>query len=259
MRSPLTPQWQLPPTDLTLVSGEIHIWRSPLTLTDQQRDRYWQILARDERSRADRYRLPQHRQRAIAARGILRTLLGRYLAHDPAQIRFSYTPQGKPVLAHPLGLAPLEFNLSHSEDLMLCAVTLNQAIGIDLEQIRPLSDLSQLTQRFFAPSEHQAIQALAPEQQPQAFFQYWTIKEAILKAIAHGIGGLDTVELAIDQGKPHILRAPTLDPTNPWDVRLLVPAVGFVGAIAAPFFPHPLQFWQWPPSPLPTSSTNRPN
>jgi 4'-phosphopantetheinyl transferase len=247
VRSPLTPLWPLPPTDLTLQSGEVHLWRSPLTLSAEQRDRYWQTLSPDERLRADRYRFPQHRQRAIAARGILRALLGRYLAQDPAQLSFAYTPQGKPFLPHSPRFPSLEFNLSHSEDLMLCAVALNHAVGIDLEQIRPLSDLSRLTQRFFAPSEHQAIQALGLDQQPQAFFQYWTVKEAILKAIAHGIGGLETVELAFDQGQPQIIRAPALDPSTRWDVRLLVPEVGFIGAIAAPVSQFQPRFLQWQP------------
>ncbi len=258
------PTWLLPPVTLDLHPGEVHIWRSPLA--QPTRD-FWSLLSADEQARCDRLRFPQHRQRAIGARGILRTLLGRYLQQPPDQLQFVYVAHGKPSLAPAWLLAgqSLEFNLSHSQDWMLCAFALNQPVGIDLEQIRPMGDLAALTQRFFAPAEHRAIQALPADQQTSAFFQYWTCKEAILKATAKGLGGLDTVELefppGISQeaplapGQPVVRRAP-----NPggsaerWQVRSLMPMAGFWGAIAS----HPeaatpqalspvaqLRFWQW--------------
>jgi 4'-phosphopantetheinyl transferase len=243
VRSPPTPIWQLPPPGLSLSPGDVHVWRSPLSLTDDQRDRFWQTLSPDERSRAERYRFPQHRQRAIAARGILREILGQYLTQDPACLQFDYTPHGKPALVLSPGLPTLEFNLSHAQDLMLCAVTLDHPVGIDLEQIHPVADLAQLTQRFFAPSEHQTIQALPHDQQSAAFFQHWTVKEAILKAIAQGLGGLETVEMTFAQGQPQLIQAPEVE--NIWDVRSFIPEPEFMGAIATTGALPQHHFWQF--------------
>lgn len=201
------------------------------------------MLSADERSRAERYHFPQHRQRAIAARGILRSILGQYLGQDPAGLRFDYTPHGKPVLALTANAPPLEFNLSHAEDVMLCAITLESPVGIDLEQIHPVSDLARLTERFFAASEHERIQALPLDEQSAAFFQYWTVKEAVLKAIAQGLGGLETLELTFIQDQPRLLRAPGGE--NAWDVRSFIPEPGFMGAIATPRPFSCYEFWHW--------------
>lgn len=243
MRSPPLAHWQLPPSELSLGPKTVHIWRSSLILTEPQRQHFWQTLSVDERSRAERFHFPQHRQRAIAARGTLRELLGRYLGQDPAELQFDYTPHGKPVLVLTSNDLPLEFNLSHAEDVMLCAITLESPVGIDLEQIHPVSDLARLTERFFAPSEHERIQTLPIDDQSVAFFQYWTVKEAVLKAIAQGLGGLETLELTFIQDQPRLLRAP--EGENSWDVHSFVPEPGFMGAIATTERSPCYEFWQW--------------
>lgn len=243
MRSPPVAHWQRPPSGLSLASEAVHIWRAPLTLTEPQRQHFWQTLSADERSRAERFHFLQHRQRAIAARGILRAILGQYLGQDPAGLRFDYTPHGKPVLVPTANALPIEFNLSHAEDVMLCAITLESPVGIDLEQIHPVSDLARLTDRFFAPSEHERIQALPQDEQSAAFFQYWTVKEAVLKAIAQGLGGLETLELTFIQDQPQLLRAP--GGVNAWEVRSFTPEPGFMGAIATTGPSSCYEFWQW--------------
>lgn len=168
-----------------------------LDISDQQLQQLEPLLSEEERSRANQFRFPQHRQRFIAGRGTLRCILGRYLKQLPEQLQFDYEPRGKPRLKP---ACPLQFNLSHSQDQMLCAVSGGDRVGIDLEQIRPVTDLVQLTQRFFLPQEHQTIHALPPEHQELAFFQYWTCKEAILKAVGVGLASLATVEVKVMNG-----------------------------------------------------------
>ena len=73
----------------------------------------------------------------MAARGFLRAILGLYLDCTPTELRFKYTEYGKPSLANPDVNSNLSFNLAHSGKLALYGITLERAIGVDIEQVRP--------------------------------------------------------------------------------------------------------------------------
>lgn len=123
-------------------------------------------------------------------------------------MRFSYGPQGKPFLADFDGVQTdatrgslseeqrLQFNISHSHELALCAITASRAIGVDIEYLRPLPDAEPLAQRFFSKAEHARIQVLPVDEQAQVFFRLWTGKEAYLKATGKGLSHpLNQVEI----------------------------------------------------------------
>ena len=253
------PEWQVPAERLELLDHEAHIWKSTLTVEPAQLDYLTQLLAPDEVARSQRFRFPQHQRRFAAGRGILRTILGRYLDVSPDRLEFEYSPAGKPSLSSAIGTASatlnLQFNLSHSQDLMLCVVSRDQPIGIDLEQLRPLADLEALTQRFFAIEEFRHICDFPVELRSQAFLQYWTGKEAILKAAGTGLVNLSEIELTPMNG--------TLQPVgsaqNAWTLQSFVPEETFVAAIAAARSAGQLSgrsawpqmtFWQWQASSL---------
>ena len=194
-------KWLSSPVDLTLSQDEVHVWRADLDLPAARLQQLVQSLSADEQVRAERFYFEQHRQRFIAGRGILRILLGRYLSVEPQQLRFDYTSSGKPALAK-TGDSRLQFNLSHSQGLALYAVTRDRQIGIDLEQLRPTADVEQIAQRFFSAQEYAAIQSLPPDQKLEAFFRYWTCKEAYLKATGDGLSQLERIEVEIIPGEP---------------------------------------------------------
>jgi 4'-phosphopantetheinyl transferase len=199
----LRPQWLAPPSTL-LLDEAVHIWRSPLTVTPDQLGYLTKLLSPDELARSQRFRFPQHQQRFVVGRATLRLILSQYLQESPARLQFQYSPSGKPELIESGGL---EFNLSHSQDLMLCAVVLNCAVGIDLEQLRPVKDLEQLTQRFFASEESRRIRTLPEEARSSSFFQHWTCKEAILKTTGAGLANLTDVELVEVEGALQLARS----------------------------------------------------
>ena len=124
------------------------------------------------------------------------SLLGKYLNFHPKRISFQYLPHGKPILdrAHQ---TTFEFNVSHSHHLALYAFSPSQPVGIDLELIRPLPSALSLAQRFFTPREFAYLTSLPPQQQEAIFFQFWTAKEAYLKATGEGLIGLQNIELAV--------------------------------------------------------------
>ncbi len=231
--------WLLPPEELLLAAEEIHLWRADLNLESSQRQQLAGTLSADEWQRAERFHFERDRHHFIAARGILRAILSRYLALPPEQLQFSYGTRGKPALVHQGSVHQkkdglLCFNLSHSNGLALYAVGWNCHIGIDLEYQRSMSDLNKLAQRFFSATESAAILALPVEQQRAAFFRCWTAREAYLKATGEGLAGLETVELCLQPGNTVGLARINgdLEAAAAWSLHCLEVASGWLAALA---------------------------
>jgi 4'-phosphopantetheinyl transferase len=144
------------------------------------------LLDDDERAKANRFAFPIHSRRFTAARGHLRILLGTYLGCAPKAIRFHYGARGKPSLRASVGEG-LAFNLAHSGRQALIAVGRTEALGIDVEAMRPMADWLDMATRTFAPDEIDALLALSPHRQMDGFFACWTRKEAIIKFWGDGL------------------------------------------------------------------------
>lgn len=186
-------------SNLTLELNHVQIWQADLNLSRLILQSLEKLLSSDEQQRAQRFKFEKDRYSFIAARGILRTILSRYLRIDPEMIQFNYSAKGKPFLAQ-VSL-PINFNLSHSQGKAIYAIALNQTLGIDLEAIRSIEALS-LAKRFFCESEYRWLASLSPQEQNSAFFKLWTCKEAYLKATGEGLVGLQEVEIALPLSSP---------------------------------------------------------
>jgi 4'-phosphopantetheinyl transferase len=150
----------------------------------------FRALAEDERARAARFIRPADGVRYAATRVALRRAIGAYLGAEPASIPFRYDDAGRPaVLGAPRGF---DFNVSHSGDFAMIAWAPARRVGVDIESKRERLDWRALAETAFGPDDHTFVEALPPEAQREAFFDVWTAKEALLKAIGVGIaGGLD--------------------------------------------------------------------
>lgn len=169
-----------------LESGEVHLWQRSLAATTTQYQQFYQILAEDELQRAKRFHFDQHRIAFVTARGTLRSLLGAYLQVDPATIAFVYNDHGKPALP---GLKPaLQFNISHSDQWSIYAITQEVAVGVDVQRHKPapVQERLNIVKRFFSKQEFYALSQLPTHQVAAAFFAGWTRKEAVIKC--HGSG-----------------------------------------------------------------------
>jgi 4'-phosphopantetheinyl transferase len=171
-------------TLVEIASDELHLWRASLDLPADEIDALCRSLSPDEIVRADRFHFPRDRHRFVAARSTLRSILSRYTGTAPEQVRFDYGPQGKPALAFPT--SDLRFNLSHSEEMALYAITRGRAVGVDVERVRPWPDAGSLVESYFTPRERVAFRALPAESRDDVFFQWWTRKEAYIKALGAG-------------------------------------------------------------------------
>jgi 4'-phosphopantetheinyl transferase len=218
-----------------------------LQAAETARERLYGTLAEDERQRAARFHFARDRDRFIAARGFLRDVLGRYLRVAPAELRFVYSPYGKPALGAEFDQR-LRFNLSHAHKLALCAVTLERAIGVDVEHIRPEFADEDVARRFFSAPEVARLSALPREQYAGAFFNCWTRKEAYIKARGEGLSmPLDRFEVSLVPGEPAALRNTFDDPAEAarWSLQALAPGPGYVGAVAAAGQGWGISRWAW--------------
>ncbi|MBI2838248.1 MAG: 4'-phosphopantetheinyl transferase superfamily protein [Acidobacteria bacterium] len=224
-----------PEKGFSLSPDEVHIWISPLDYPEQRLSDFASTLDGNEHARAHRFYFERDRRRFVAARGILRTLLGRYLGECPDGIQFSYGARGKPTVAGPDRLRNVRFNLSHSNGYALFAFTVDREIGVDLERIRPLPEASGIVSRYFSPHESALFHTIPMNGRLDAFFKYWTCKEAFLKAKGDGLSyPLDQVEVELAPGGGAGLLRIDRDPreASRWSLRDFVPIPGYAGAIA---------------------------
>lgn len=235
--------------DITLSGDEVHVWCVPL---DQPASRVKQlayVLSADEQARSERFYLVQERRRFIVSRSLLRVALARYVDVEPNQLQFCYSPRGKPALLDTMAGADLCFNVSHSQELALFAMTYNQAIGVDLEHIRPIVDVQNIADRFFSAHESATLRVLPPSKLLEGFFNCWTRKEAYVKARGEGLSApLDEFEVSLAPGEPAKLLRIGGDPreASRWVLRGLAPASTYVAALAVEGHVRRLECWYWP-------------
>jgi 4'-phosphopantetheinyl transferase len=214
-----------------LREGEVHLWWARLSLRHEEHADVSRMLSADERRRSDRYRVEPARRHFVAGRGMLRVLIGSYLDVDPAAVRISYGPFGKPLL-DPWHRSDLAFSVSHSDDVAVYAVGRSPAIGVDVEHVRPVAD-GAIVERYFAPEEVVTYRALPDSHKRLAFFLGWTRKEACLKACGAGLtDGLASVEVTfVPGGPPRIVGAPVPGDESPWWLQDIPAPAGLVGAL----------------------------
>jgi 4'-phosphopantetheinyl transferase len=142
-------------------------------------------LSNEEKSRAVRLELDEHRRRFINRRGALRSILARYLEMQPHEIEFRANRSGKAWLqSRGTGLS---FSASHSHELAIVAVASKGRLGADIEWVRKLPDRDDLARRFFTVKEQNEIESQTAEERTQSFFRCWTRKEAFVKALGMGL------------------------------------------------------------------------
>jgi 4'-phosphopantetheinyl transferase len=211
-------------TPQSLALDEAHVWQFDLD-TQFSTDQQWEsLLSSDERERALRFHFPVHRRRFAATRGFLRIVLGAYLDTDPKTLFFRYSDKGKPALGGMHTSDPLRFNLSHSENVVLLAVTLGREIGVDVEYMRSDLELGSTAQRFFSAAERESFDTIPLAQKRASFFYCWTRKEAFIKAKGDGLSlPLDQFDVSLTPGEPAELLATRPDASEKahWSLHTL--------------------------------------
>jgi 4'-phosphopantetheinyl transferase len=216
---------------MTLPEQEVHVWRDSLSRPPAEVARLRDLLAPEERLRADRYRFERHRSRYTVGRATLRLLLSSYLDVAPGELELSYGEFDKPYLA-----GGPSFNLSHSGTVVLYAFAAAGELGIDVELDDPTFSHERVAERFFSPSEVSALRALPPAAQPRAFLTCWTRKEAFIKARGDGLSlALDSFDVTLSPDVPAavVRTAWCSEEAGQWSMEDLSDSqAGYVAAVA---------------------------
>lgn len=209
-----------------LAENHVQLWLAPVLPAYDAAvlARHEALLNAEERARWQRFIYPADRQRFLVARAFVRNVLADMLERDnPAALVFGATPHGKPELAGHDAKC-LQFNLSHTDGLLVLAVTQKLAVGVDVEALERKVELVALSQRYFARHEHEELLDLDGPAQRERFFALWTLKEAWLKARGLGLRiPLDDFSFSFAGKHPVIEFGPQLDEKpQDWQLRLLV-------------------------------------
>ncbi|NOX37603.1 MAG: 4'-phosphopantetheinyl transferase superfamily protein [Calditrichaeota bacterium] len=171
----------------TLPTRSVHLWRMTVAEGQPVLTRLARLLSEDERDRARRFHFEADRQRYILGRAVLRLLLAAYLKQHPQSLRFQYNQFGKPFLHPEQNPVNIQFNLSHSGDVILLGFVNDRPVGVDVERIDSRHSGLDIARRFFSPTEYQKLSRLSGEEQVESFFRCWTRKEAFIKAHGRGL------------------------------------------------------------------------
>jgi 4'-phosphopantetheinyl transferase len=231
--------WEPPPAVVQLAPGAVHVWRADLAALPEELS---SLLSGDELERAGRFRHPRAGQMWAGSRGLLRTLLGRYLQRDPRALQITMGAHGKPALedkpgeagsAIPGSQAPrssgLSFNVSHSGEIGLFAFTTGAQVGVDVEVAGRPRDALALAARTLGADTAAHLQRLEPAERQQEFLREWVRHEAVLKCLGTGLGGAADRRLE----------------REPWIAELdMGPRAA--AAVALNAVPRELCCWVWP-------------
>ncbi len=167
-------------------------------LTDADYNKWYSLMSEDKQHRVDRFRFVDDKKRTVAGEMLARKAISEWCSVTPESITFDIKEHGKP-FAKDLAV---EFNISHSGDMVVCAVD-DKPIGIDIELIRPI-DLT-VAKRVCADEELFCLFGVNPAEIDFAyctndiiltsFYELWTAKEAYGKMTGIGIKELKNTML----------------------------------------------------------------
>lgn len=167
------------------LSNEVHIWRITLPLSPGIQDKLEANLSETEIHRMNLFRFLPDRNRFKVARGGLREILASYLDCSAKELNFHYSEYGKPFLN--LKDQNLHFNVSHSNNMILYAVSSQSPLGIDVEYCQQNIDFLNIAKEFCSEQECQQLLKHPLPQRMRTFYHYWVRKEAFVKALGQGL------------------------------------------------------------------------
>ena len=180
------------------------------------------VLSDAERAQYHRFHVAHDARDYAAAHALLRHALSATGDHAPAQWQFDKTAAGKPLLIGN-GAGRASFSLSHTRGMVACAVTSSAAVGVDVECVDREVDPGAIAARFFAPSETAQIMTLEGEARRDRFFDLWTLKEALVKALGLGMAvSLGSLAFTVGADGGIHVDAPDVD-SGAWQFRLFAP------------------------------------
>ena len=225
-----------PENSVELPQNVVHLWHCRFNTQMAFLKSYESLLSDNEIERAARFKFDIHRNKYIIARGVLRSLLGRYLNERPCDVQFGYTNYDKPFLKETpfaVGRDDLRFNISHSGNWAVFGFVQEMEIGVDIEKIKNDFEVMDIAQNFFSSDEIKTLQALPEKDRVAGFYRCWTRKEAFIKAKGSGLSfSLTSFSVSLNLNSARLLRTDwdAAEKTQ-WQLFTFSPELGYQGAL----------------------------
>lgn len=226
---------------LSISRNEIHVWCAfcDSVVDEQLLSRYLQVLSKEESLQYKRFLREKDQKQYLLTRALLRSVLSLYHSDlRPADWLFKRNSYGKPFIDNTLHKNDLSFNLSHTDNLVVLAVTLNHNIGIDAEHLLKTTNFLNTAKKVFTHHEYEQLQSLPPSERMRRFMDIWTLKEAYVKARGIGLSiPLHRFGYTISQtGNISILFSKDMDDTPAaWEFWQISPSDHHLISMAADF------------------------
>jgi len=225
--------WMRGPSAPVIWPNEVHVWRARLDVPWSWT--FDEALSLEDRARADRFRFESDRRKFCVARASMRLILGRYLKTKAGRLQITTGDYGKPYFADERASRGLRFNLSHSHQIALIAITRVREVGVDIEYMRPNFVTDEVAGHFFSAAEAQELRSLPFELKTQSFFNCWTRKEAYIKARGEGLYcPLDQFDVSVTPGAPAMLLNSRMDEkeVSRWSFQDLLAGPDYAATLA---------------------------
>jgi len=172
-----------------LKKNEIHLWYQDLEAPFLQslEGAYLSLLNSEERKKFASFEVSCKKKEYWASRILIRSVLSRYLPVTFGSLKFEENSFGRPEISLPNLNPPLNFNISHCNGLLVCAVALDCELGIDVEDTKEFEDVTGIAKRYFSPAEVSDLRKCDVGNKTKRFYEYWTLKEAYIKARGKGL------------------------------------------------------------------------
>jgi len=216
---------------ISFENSGIEVWQINLAVSDDSMARHVNTLSHDERERAAQHKLAVGFRQFVVARSMLRRLLAIYTGIKPTALVFSYGLHGKPKLT---ARHSTQFNMAHSGEHAIYAVSQHQSVGVDIECIDRHVNIERVAERFFSTSEFKSLQKIPLHLRQHAFLRLWTGKEAVVKATGKGLAQLiGKFEIVHPPNQPAQIIATQLPQLEKIQLYYPDPGTGYVAAVAA--------------------------
>jgi 4'-phosphopantetheinyl transferase len=177
-----------PPEGIPVFSeNQVHVWLVNISELLDHSQKFEHFLNKAEKKKAAQFKYDDLRQKFVICRGALRIILSLYIDKKPLDLNIDPNSIGKPVLTKSNSQQDLEFNISHSEEICLVALSQNLEVGVDAEAIKPIADLEEMANSILTKRELIDFHSSLSELKIANFYRLWSAKEAMLKAIGCGL------------------------------------------------------------------------
>ena len=223
------------------LENEVHVWfcRPDEVMDTIILDGYRSILSAEESEKHDRFYFEKDRHSYLVSHALVRKVLSSYCAVKPEEWRFTISQHGKPEISSAIKCPAIKFNLSHTDGMSAVVVTLDADCGVDVENITRRSKTLAVAERMFAEPEVAVMRDSEDSHLNNIFFEYWTLREAYVKALGTGLGGSSKEFYFIVEGEHQNSRVADLHfveagckKSSPWNFVLLKPSSEHVIAVS---------------------------